>query len=116
MIESIVLSYLGEELSVPVYMEVPESNLPDRFVVIEKVGASIENRVTMASIAFQSYSLSSLYNAATLDEEVRGVVERMVALYGIGGVRLESNYNFTDTRTKRYRYQCVYDIFYVEER
>ena len=120
MIEEIILNYLGDEIApVPVLMEVPEvpseeyQAFPDSLVVIEKVGAGREDRIDQASIAFQSYG-KTLYEAAALDHEVRKAVERMNELPEIGGVYLASNYNFTDTRSKRYRYQCVYDIYYVE--
>lgn len=120
MIEKTVLDYLGGVFeSIPVLMEVPEvpsetySTFPEKLIVIELVGKRKSNHVYAASIAFQSYAMS-LYEAAALDESVRAAVEGMPALANVGGVTLSSNYNFTDTRTKRYRYQCVYDIYYVE--
>ena len=118
MIEKVVLDYLTAELNVPVMMEVPEvpsgdfPDVPARFVVIEKVGASKENHGTTASLAFQSYA-ESMYEAAALDEVVREAVENIIVLNAVAGVRLTSNYNHTDPRTKQYRYQCVYDIYYV---
>ncbi|MDO5131446.1 MAG: hypothetical protein Q4D81_00505 [Eubacteriales bacterium] len=115
MIEVTVLNYLSGAVSVPVYTEVPE-HPPDRFVVIEKVGERIRDYVRTTSIAVQSYCLSSLYGAASLDETVREAMNEMAAcLPNISRSHMESNYNFTDTRTKRYRYQCVYDITYVKE-
>lgn len=113
MIEVIVLNHLSSQLEVPVYMELPEE-LPDRFVIIEKVGMRREDLVTNASLAFQSYSLSSLYEAAALDVEVRQAVESLITLPEIGSARIASSYNHTDTRTKRYRYQSTYEIYYVE--
>jgi hypothetical protein len=47
-----------------------------------------------------------------LDESVRQAMEQAVTLDNIASARLASNYNFTDTSTKRYRYQAVYDIYY----
>jgi len=120
MIEKIILDYLSTKLSpVPVLMELPEvpseayPTFPDALVVIEKVGTSRENRIECASIAFQSYS-NSMYGAASLDDSVKTAVDGMTELAEISGVYLASNYNHTDTRTKRYRYQCVYDIYFVQ--
>ncbi len=119
MIEKTVLNYLKTKLNVPVLMELPEvpsadnATFPDKFVVIEKVGLSRTNHVSDSSLAFQSYSLSSLYDAATLDEQVRGAMDSIIELDSIGGVRLASNYNFTDPETKRYRYQCIYEIYHI---
>lgn len=119
MIEKTVLDYLSDNLDVPVLMEVPEvpsseyETMPDEFVIIEKVGENIVNYVRTASIAIQSYSLTSLYNAASLDESVRSHMDAMVEYTDVSSCRMASNYNFTDTRTKRYRYQCVYTISFV---
>ena len=112
MIEKTVLDYLSVQLEAPVFMEVP-SECPDAFVVVEKVGESVRDHVRMASIACKSYSLSSLYGAACLDGAVKEAMDRFDAP-NIGACRMASDYNHTDTRTKRYRYQCVYDICYVK--
>lgn len=119
MIEETILTYLSGALDVPVLMELPEVPsedypvFPDRMVLIERVGTKMTNHVVIASFAFQSYSCSRLYDAASLDEEVREALEDLPELPEIGSVHLESNYNFTDTRTKRYRYQSVYEIRYI---
>lgn len=119
MIEKTVLEYLTDKLNIPVLMELPEVPsedfpvMPDQFVVLEKIASSKTNHVKNDSIAIQSYSLTRLYDAAALDETVRDAMDDIIALDEIGGVRLASNYNFTDTDTKRYRYQCVYDIYHV---
>lgn len=119
MIETIIQEYLDGVLTVPVLFELPEvpsadfEEWPDKFVVIELVGKSKTDHVYTASFAFQSYSISRLYDAAELDSEVQAAIEEMPAATMIGGVKLTSNYNFTDARTKRYRYQSVYDVSYV---
>ena len=121
MIETTVLNYMAGAIgdSIPVLMEIPEvpsedfPEFPEKLVTIELVGKRATNHVYAASIAFQSYA-NSLCEAAELDAAVRAAVDAMPDLPEIGAVRLASNYNFTDTRTKRYRYQCVYDIYYIE--
>ena len=110
MIETIILKYLEEALDVPVYMEVPEYDI-EAFVVLEKTGSSKTNHIPTATIALQSYG-PSLYEAALLNEQVKDAIERMVELDEVSAVRLNSDYNFTDTRSKRYRYQCLYVITY----
>lgn len=119
MIEKTVYDYLAEQLDVPVFLELPEvpsedyPEWPDRFVVIEKIGGSVVNHIHTASIAVQSYSISSLFGAASLDKTVCDAMEGLTVIPNVGSCRLASNYNFTDTRTKRYRYQCVFEIAYV---
>lgn len=114
MIEKTILDYLDGELSVPVLMEQPEvpdsyTNIPTEYVLIERVGGSKSNQVSSASFAVQSYS-ASLYEAAALDEEVREAMDGILELDDIASCRLASNYNFTNTATKQYRYQSVFDI------
>ena len=112
MIEATILTYLKSELDVPVYMEIPK-NPEDKMVILEKTGSSRTNRVTQATIALQSYG-KSLYEAAELNEIVKQAMDSIVQLDDIGGVRLNSDYNFTNTQTEKYRYQCVYVVTYVE--
>ena len=110
MIETILLEFLKSRLGVPVYMEVPEKDL-DVFVVLEKTGSSKVNHIPSATIAAQSYG-KSLYEAAKLNEQVKDAIESAIELDEISAVRLNSDYNFTDTATKRYRYQALYVITY----
>ena len=118
MIEKTILDYLSDKLDVPVLMELPEvpseeyPDFPEQFVVIENVGGSRRDLLDSASVAFQSYSTVSLLQAAKLDEQVRMQVWGLTELGEISGVRLASHYNHTDTRTKRYRYQSVFDFYH----
>ena len=77
MIEKTVFDYLTNNMNVPVFMEVPETDIPEEFVVVEKVGGDITDHIRNATIALQSYSLNSLYNAAALNEELHGVMDAM---------------------------------------
>lgn len=108
MIEIIVFNYLRSNLSVPVYVEKPTQK-PQRYIVIDKIGGSKENHLKSSTIAFQSYA-ESKYQAAFLNEQVKEAVENMIVLDEITSVSLNSDYNFTDTTTKEYRYQAVFDI------
>ena len=82
---------------------------PQCFVVLDKIGSSKENYLSSSTIAFQSYA-ESKYEAALLNEQVKEAVENMIVLDEIAGVSLNSDYNFTDTTTKEYRYQAVFDL------
>ena len=110
MIEKIVLDYLNDALNVPVYMEMPEDK-PDRFVLIEKTGSSRENHIDFATITIRSYA-ESLYYPAALNEDVKQAMDDIIALDTVSSAELNSDYNFTDTETKKYRYQAVYDLVY----
>lgn len=118
MIELTILNYLKSVLSVPVFMEMPTSNNLAEFVLIEKTGSSRTDHINNCVFVAQSYS-DSLYNAASLNEAVK---EAMLGdgtnSYGITAntevskCSLNSDYNFTDTTTKSYRYQAVFDLVF----
>lgn len=113
MIEKVILDYLNSQLSVAAYMEMPESDDSGSFVVIERTSSRTENHVYESTFAFQSYA-PSLYDAASLNAHVEAAVESLVTLNEVSAARLNSSYNFTDTATHQYRYQCVYDITHYE--
>ena len=108
MIEKTILDYLSSELSVPVYMERPEND-EGEYVLIEKTSSGRENYISSTTIALQSFG-NTLYRAAELNEEVKTAMDGIITLNEISSSRLNSDYNFTDTTKKRYRYQAVYDI------
>ena len=110
MIEVTILTYLKQHLSVPVFLQEPTTK-PDSYVLFEKTGSGKLNHITNSTFAFQSYG-KSLYEAAQLNNTLKEVVESLLTLAEISSVNLNSDYNFTDTETKRYRYQAVFDIVY----
>ena len=108
MIETIIKNRLSLELDVEVFLEKPSAKI-DSYVVFEKTSSGKRNHLPTAVFAFQSYA-KSLYDAAELNERVKMAVESLILLDEIRGVSLNSDYNFTDTTTKEYRYQAVFDI------
>lgn len=113
MIEKVVLDWLNDQLNVPCYMEEKE-NMPASYVLIEKVGASEENLIWDATFALQSYA-ETLYMAAELNEQVKEAMDHIIELDVITRSKLNSDYNYTDTARKKYRYQAVYDLKHYEE-
>ena len=110
MIEAIVKNFLKEKLSVGVWMEEPEE-ITDSYVIIEKTGGGYSDGIKSATIAIQSYA-KSLADACLLNEAVKIALEDIDTQDPITKAELNSDYNFTDTETKRYRYQAVYDFLY----
>ena len=120
-IEELLITYLINRTSAGtnVYCERPE-NPPYEYIVLEKTGSDTENRITTSTIAIQSISNSleggSMLQAITLNDEVKdallGVDEDygLIELDEIVRVELNSDYNFTDTETKEYRYQAIFNI------
>lgn len=110
MIETVVRAHLVENLSVPVYMETPPKP-PETYVLAEKTGGSMENRQKSAMITVQSYA-PRLLAAAELNEAVKTAMESLAEREEIASCRLNSDYNFTNTASKGYRYQAVFDIYH----
>lgn len=108
MIEKIVLDYLNDALGVKVYME-EEENMPQEYVLVEKTGSGKENHIFDATIVVQSFS-DTMYHAAMLNEKVKAAMENIVVLDDITRCDLNTDYNYTDTSRKKYRYQAVFDI------
>ncbi|WP_394271628.1 hypothetical protein [Anaerococcus nagyae] len=108
MIEVIIKNYLDETMDVPVYLEEPRDK-PKSYVLFEKTSGGKDDQIRKATIALQSYA-ESMYEAASLNEKVKEAMDKSIYFIDIGKAKLNSDYNFTDTTTKRYRYQAVYDI------
>lgn len=108
MIEQTLISYLSTALSVPVSCEVPEVK-PASYVVIERTGGYRAEHLNYSTFAIKSYA-ASLEGAMLLDGEVIEALLAITTLPEIASSRLNSHYNYTDTTTKEYRYQAVFDF------
>lgn len=97
------------EPTVPVYGEEPESP-PKTYILVEKTGGSGEAYLRQATIALKCYA-ESLAKAEELAERVLGLTWDLADGNIITDVNLAGGpYNYTDTRTHRYRYQIVLDV------
>lgn len=110
MIEAVLIDYLMDKTAAEknVFAEVPETQ-PAMYILIEKTGSSTENRITTSTIAIRSVA-PSLLEAAALNEGVKEVMDRSLELDDIAACKLNSDYNFTDSTSKQYRYQAVFQI------
>ena len=107
MIETVIYTYLSKKLSVPAYMSEPKTP-PEKYVLIERTDGD-DREVREATIAIKSYG-GTLLEACKLNEELKDAMREIVELNEIAKCKLNSDYNFTDTETKRFRYQAVYGI------
>ena len=106
MIEETVLNYL---ISKGFRAVMEEEGLECDYLVIEKAGGSGDKMPSNSVITIQSYS-ESLAVAAKLSEKMINAMHDIIELPEICRCELNSNYNFTDTARKRYRYQAVFNI------
>lgn len=111
MVEETIMNYLSKALDVPVHMERQE-NEPVSYVLIEKTGSNTTNHIESATLAIQSYA-ASMYDAAALNCRVKAAMNGSVQLPEISRCDCNSDYNYTDTTKKKYRYQAVFDIVYL---
>lgn len=108
MIEQIIIEYLNGLHNAPAYAEVPAVK-PSRYFIVEKTGSSTMDHIYSATIAIQSYSSGSMEDAMNMNEIVKDAMADIDNAL-IGSVRLNADYNFTNTSTKEYRYQAVFNI------
>ena len=111
MIEITVLEYLTSELSdIDILMEEPEN--PDAsYVVMRKTGSDVENQIREATFAILSYG-ATLYEAAALNARVVAAMESAQPADGMFAAVLNSDYEYTNTGTKQYRYQAIFEVYY----
>lgn len=110
MIDIVILDYVSAALDVPVRMEIPEKR-PPRFVVLKRSGRGRENGLESANLFADSYG-ESLLDALELHEQVKDVLDTLDTLKEISSAELATDYPLTDTASKQYRYQAVYEIYH----
>lgn len=114
LIEATVISHLSTELNTDdIYAERP-ANPPDEFYLVEKTSSDETNHIQAATVAVQSVSRSSLLRAAEMSKAAEKAMRSLTDEPDVSRCKLNSAYNYTDTETKEYRYQAVFDITYME--
>lgn len=112
MIETRIIQFLSNELDVFVGGEAP-SETHEKYVVVKKANGGVSNHIHTAMMTLQSHA-RSLRDACALNEDVKRAMDRANELTNISHSSLNNDYEFTDTTTKHYRYQAVYDLVYME--
>lgn len=109
MIEKILYDFLVSAQDTPVYTEIP-GDVSTPYYTIEKTGSKIENHIQTSTVAIQSHG-DTLFEVISMNEALKELM-----LYSlpnedsIGGVRLNTDYNFTNPQTKEHRYQAIFVI------
>lgn len=113
MIEKTIIDYLAQEV-VQAYGEEPE-NPPAQYLVIEKTGSgTLEGSaglIPTATVAVKS-NAETLAAAGALNEQVKAAMAAIANLPTVVKCTLNSDYPYTNTATKRRRYQAVFDLVY----
>lgn len=114
LIEETVIRYLGEKLDTDhVYAERP-ADPPEEYYIVELTSSGERDHIQTAMIAVQSISSMSMLRAAQMNREAIRTLRDIPEETDISRCQLNSAYNYTDTETKQYRYQAVFDFVYME--
>lgn len=106
------ISISGRTAGILTYMEEPEQ-VPESYVILEKTAGREDGDLCECTIAAQSYGPTML-SAVRMNETTKKMMNLLNYDNAIGRCSLDSDYNFTDTSTHRYRYQAVFDISYYK--
>lgn len=110
MIEKAICDYLSEKLDCRVLPEKPSRPF-GRMVFVERTSGR-GRFIKETTMAVQSYE-TSMYKAAELNDAVIAAMETIAEeVTNITRCELNSNYNYTDTSTKEYRYQAVFTVYH----
>lgn len=112
MIEKRLYEYLNANADVPAFTEV-EEHMPARYYLIERTGGTVRDHVSRATVAIRSYG-ESIADSASLNDRLKEIMAQLPTNKEVSSVSLNSDYNNTDTRTRSYRYQAVFDIVYYD--
>lgn len=108
LIEKVVRDYLNETLEYPTYTQEPHKNEP-RYYLIQKVGSSRDNKIDSSMIVVESHA-QSRYDAAVLNHDMIEAMDDIIRLDEIGSCKKNSDYDYTDTSKKVYRYRALFEI------
>lgn len=112
LIEQIIYEDLKEKANIPIYLEHAPGVNDDAYLIIEKTGSNKIEGLARATFAVQSYG-KTITDAAELNAKIKNIMINLSTWdKNILEVDLNSDYNYTDTEQKLYRYQAVFDITY----
>lgn len=113
MIEKTVLQYLNSILDVPVYMEEPASK-DDSYAVLQIIDQGRLDYIDAATFNIRSYGASML-EAAELNGRVKDCMYAITTLDPISSSKCGGGGQALDVTTKRYAYECVFNLYYMED-
>lgn len=114
-IEQKIYDFLTMQSDIPVYFEFPEKDAPDEFFLVEKTGSTFAEHISSSTIAIKTYA-GRMFRASVLNDFLKHImIYRLIQEDEIISIKLNSDYNFTDTSEKRYRYQAVFDVRHYQK-
>lgn len=114
MIQKIIRDYLLAELeTVPVYMEQPKT-VPDKWVLIELADSGKTNHICAATL-FIRCTAQTMYDAATLSEDVKDLMYGAVQLDEVSSSKIGGERSGIDTVNRTYQYDLTFNLYFYKE-
>lgn len=113
MIEKIIIEYLNNMLDVPAYAEEPV-NKEDSYCIIQTIDAGRKNFINKVTVIIRSYA-PSLQKAEELYTKVKNAMYSIDTLNNISSGKLGGGGQAIDEATDRYAYDCIFNLFYMED-
>ena len=111
MILETIRRYIADHSGYPAWTERPKEP-PARYYIIDKSGGNCRNFIHYSLFVVQSYA-ETMADAAQMNERLIEIMTKgLIAENEISSVSVNSNYDYTDTDAKQYRYQAVFDIIH----
>lgn len=110
-IEKIFRQELDALISEGVYLEEPNPR-PTRYVVIEKTNGGEIDRYLYSSMISAFCYADTMEHASDLCETVKRAARTIESNNSICKITLNSDYNYTDTSKKGYRYRALFDVIH----
>lgn len=107
MIESLLRNYLADQGFASAFEKQPGVN-----IVLDKTGGQLNGHQFLHTFAIQTYGESKARAAKLSYQVMQAMLDMPQHTTRVVDVQLNSGpYDFTDTSTKAYRYQAVYEIY-----
>lgn len=107
-IESLIVKFLKEKLTVPVSADIPAKR-PPSFITLERTGGAIRANLDYPVIAIQCWAHSRL-EASNLAYRTRSVVRGLAQDSGVVAVNVGGVYNWPDPDSGHARYQLIVEL------
>lgn len=115
MIEITVRNYLKNVLNVPVYIGEEPEKKPSEYVTLEIIDRGRINMIDGATFNIVSHS-TTLMKAAELNHRVKDAMYGITELDNVSSSKCSAGGGQAiDTINKRYAYECVFNIYYMED-
>lgn len=113
MIEKTVLNYLNSILDVPVYMEEPVAKT-DSYVVLQVIDQGRIEYIDAVTFNIRSYG-ARMVDAAELNKQVKNAMFMITGLDNVSSSKCGGGGQALDVTTNRYAYECVFNLYYMED-